>query len=115
MSQKYTATTRGCRLLPSYYEAIRPMPNRIRLQIYDCLMDYAFQRADPEPHLDPVALGVFSALRPTLERSVNHLQAQYENGCKGGRPEGVRPQAADRSTQSSEQSEAGDNPDETQQ
>ena len=114
MSKRYIATTRGCRLLPSYYECIRPLNGKIRLQLYDSVMDFVFQQTEPDPNLEPVALAVFAALRPTLERSVRHFQAQYENGCKGGRPEGAGPQDADRRTRSGEQNEPGDNPEETQ-
>ena len=107
MSKKYIVTTRGFRMLPSYFEAIDPMPSKIRLQLYDSLMRFGFCLVEPSPDMDPVTLAIFAALRPTLERSVHHFQAQYENGCRGGRPEGVRPQ-------SSEQSESGDNTEKAQ-
>lgn len=86
MRKTYIAATRGCRLLPSYYEAIRPLPAKARLQLYDSLMDYVFQRQEPDPDLSPTALAVFNVMRPNLDNSVNHLQKQYENGIKGGRP-----------------------------
>lgn len=78
------ANTNGCRLLPSYYEAIRDLPDEERLMMYDAIMDYGFGNEIPE--LPPLLGGYFGLIKPTLEKSIKFEEKQVENGKKGGRP-----------------------------
>lgn len=72
-------------MLPSYYEALRPLPDDMRLQLYDAIFDYAFRGTEPEG-LSPVLNGYFALLRPNLDSSIKHYAASVGNGKKGGRP-----------------------------
>lgn len=79
------ADGRGFTMLPSYYEALRPLPDDMRLQLYDAIMDYAFQSKEPEG-LSPILAGYFTLLRPNIDNSIRHYSSSVENGRKGGRP-----------------------------
>lgn len=79
------ADGRGFTMLPSYYEALRPLPDDMRLQLYDAIMDYAFQSKEPEG-LPPILAGYFTLLRPNIDNSIKHYSTSVENGRKGGRP-----------------------------
>lgn len=95
----------GFTMLPSYYEALRPLADEDRLKLYDAMMDYAFSGKEPEG-LSPLLNGYFSLLRPNLDSSLRHYAAAAENGKRGGRPrksEGENPEETQRK-----------NPDETQ-
>lgn len=79
------AQTFGFRLLPSYYEAIRDLPDDERLAIYDAIMDFGFGNEVhdlPTPLLD----GYFRLIKPSVEKSIKFEQKQKANGSKGGRP-----------------------------
>ncbi len=72
-------------MLPSYYDAIRPLPDEQRLALYDAIMDYAFGGKEPE-NLSPILKGYFVLLRPNIDSSAKRYAASVENGKKGGRP-----------------------------
>ena len=72
-------------MLPSYYDAIRPLPDEDRLALYDAIMDYAFAGKEPED-LSPILKGYFVLLRPNINSSARRYAASVENGKKGGRP-----------------------------
>ena len=96
-----TAKTAGFRWLPSYYEAVRDLPDRERLAIYDAIADFGFGNEVTE--LPPLLRGMFGLIKPTLEKSVRFERKQRENGQKGGRPSGRKNPA-----------QTQNNPDETQ-
>ncbi len=77
--------TLGYRMLPSYYEAIRTVPDQERLALWDAINEYAFTGELPE-----IASGVVQALfvlmRPNIDNSVQHFLTQSERAKKGGRP-----------------------------
>ena len=75
----------GFVMLPSYYDAIRPLSSEDRLRMYDALMDYAFAGKYPED-LPPLLNGYFVLLKPNIDSSVSKYAASVENGKKGGRP-----------------------------
>lgn len=81
------ANTDGFRWLPSYYEALRNLPNKDRLALYDALLDYGFGN---EPGEIPARLqGYMTLILPTLKASVSFEAKQKENGkygVLGGRP-----------------------------
>lgn len=78
------ANTHGFRVLPSYYEAIRDLPDNDRLALYDAIWDYGF--GNDVADLSPVLKGFFALIMPTLQNSVRFEEKQVENGRKGGRP-----------------------------
>ncbi len=92
----------GFTMLPSYYEALRPLPDEERLQMYDAVLDYAFTGKEPE-NLSPILNGYFILLRPNIDNSVKNYSASVTNGRKGGRP------------RKKTQTEPNENPEETQQ
>lgn len=80
----------GFTMLPSYYEAIRPLSDTDRLAMYDAIMDYVFASKEPEA-LSPILNGYFALLRPNIDSSVKHYSTSVENGKKGGRPSKEKP------------------------
>ena len=72
-------------MLPSYYDAIRPLPDEQRLALYDAIMDYAFGGKEPDD-LPPILKGYFVLLRPNINSSAKRYAASVGNGKKGGRP-----------------------------
>lgn len=72
-------------MLPSYYDAIRPLPDDQRLALYDAIMDYAFGGKEPVD-LSPILNGYFVLLRPNIDSSAKRYSASIGNGKKGGRP-----------------------------
>ena len=83
--KKCKPLTDGFRLLSSYYEAIRPLPDEERLMLYDAVWDFGFLGEEPE-NLPPLVNAVFIGLRENIRNSVRHYEKQTENGRKGGRP-----------------------------
>ncbi len=100
------AKTEGFRWLPSYYEAIRDLPECERLLICDAILDYGFGNEVGE--LPPLLAGYFRLIVPTLDRSVKFETKQKANGKKGGRPKQTEENPDET------QNEFGINPDETQ-
>jgi len=90
-----TAKTEGFRVLPSYYEVMRDLPDTERLKLYDALFDFGF--GNEVSDLPPILNSLFRLIKPTLEKSIKFEAKQKANGKKGGRPSKPR-----------------DNPDETQ-
>lgn len=70
--------------MPSYYDAVRDLPDEERLLIYDAIMDFGFGN-DVGP-LPPLLAGYFKLMIPSIERSIRFEEKQRANGCKGGRP-----------------------------
>ena len=65
----------------SFYEAIKGLPDDIRLALHDAIMEYGLYGIEPEK-LDPVARCVFVLIKPQIDAN----NRKYENGKKGGRP-----------------------------
>ena len=78
------ANTSGFRVLPSYYESIRDLPDTDRLKMYDAIMDYGFGNDPGE--LPPLLNGYFKLIVPSLAKSIRFETKQILNGKKGGRP-----------------------------
>lgn len=66
----------------SFYEALKELPDDIRLKVFDAVCEFAL--GGIEPALVGVEKAIFALIRPQI--SANH--ARYENGCKGGAPKG---------------------------
>ena len=78
------AKTNGFRWLPSYYNALRNLPDEERLKLYDAVSDFGFGNEVGE--LPPLLAGFFGLIKPTLERSIRFEEKQAANGKLGGRP-----------------------------
>ena len=78
------AKTNGFRWLPSYYIAVRDLPDSDRLALYDAIADYGFGNDVNE--LSPMLKAIFSLIQPTLDKSIKFEDKQKTNGVKGGRP-----------------------------
>ena len=75
----------GFVMLESYYEALRPLDDEMRWQMYDCIFDYVFQGKEPSG-LSPILNGYFALIRPNIDASIKRYKASTENGKRGGRP-----------------------------
>ena len=64
----------------SFRECLSHLPDDDRLQCLDAILDYAFERKEPER--GGIIKSIFPLIKPVLDRDWK----QYENGCKGGRP-----------------------------
>ncbi len=64
----------------SFYEAIRELPDNIRLEVFTAITEYALYGKQPE-NLKPFARGMFIVIKPNLDANTK----RYENGTKGGR------------------------------
>lgn len=77
---------RGVVILPSFYEAIRDLPDSDRLTMYDCIVLYGLygETVDLPPHLK----GFFTLIKPFIDSSKKRFEAATQNGKKGGAPLG---------------------------
>lgn len=64
----------------SFDEALKELPDKSRLKIYDAICDYALRGIEQD--LSGVEKAVLSLIKPQLKAN----NQRYENGCKGGRP-----------------------------
>jgi hypothetical protein len=65
----------------SFDEALRELPDKSRLKMYDAIADYAL-RGIIRTDFKGIEKAVYSLIIPQLQANNN----RYENGCKGGRP-----------------------------
>ena len=63
----------------SFFEALRELPDKSRLKIYDAICEYALRGNEIE--LKGIEKAVFSLVKPQLLAN----KKRYENGLKGGR------------------------------
>ena len=72
----------------SFYEQIRDCNDpEARLEMYEILLDYAFNKAEPNfnaGNFNPITKFFWIGAKPVMAKN----WAQYENGCKGGAPMG---------------------------
>lgn len=76
---KYSSMT----FFESYHEAIKRLPDDLRLKLYDAVLDYALNGIEPEFDDDPIAAGYFRLMRPNIDQS----QSKREAGQNGGKAE----------------------------
>ena len=83
----------GVVVLPSYYEAIKDLPDQERLQMYDAIVRYGLYGEISD--LPPVLLSLFTLIKPNIDSSKNRYRARVENGSKppkdGSNPRGRPP------------------------
>lgn len=81
----------------SFYEALKELPDDIRLKVFDAVCEFALSGV--EPALVGVEKAIFALIKPQI--SANH--ARYENGCKGGAPKGNQNARKNNQTETEEQ------------
>lgn len=64
----------------SFYEAIKNLPPKDKIKLYEGLIEYAL--LDKEPNFSGISKGMFELMRPQIDAN----NRRYENGKKGGRP-----------------------------
>ena len=65
----------------SFYEAIRCMNEKVQLQVYTAIAEYALDGIEPT-NLCKEAQGMFLLIRPVIDAN----NSRFKNGKKGGRP-----------------------------
>lgn len=72
-------------VLPSFYEAIAPLPDEMRLAMFDALFCYGCTGRMPDGAAPMVQMGM-ALIRPILDSAEAYRDRQRENGKRGGRP-----------------------------
>lgn len=74
-------------------DAIKDLPNDVRLELYDSIMEYAF--SGKIEGLKPMASIAFNFIKPAIDRDtakyISKSEANRINGHKGGRPKKENP------------------------
>lgn len=74
-------------------DAIKDLPNDVRLELYDSIMEYAF--SGKIEGLKPMASIAFNFIKPAIDRDtakyISKSEANRINGHKGGRPKRENP------------------------
>ena len=86
---------RSFRVLPSYYAAIRDLPDEERLRMYDALFGFGCGGIEPDG-LSPLERAVFLLLRPTVESSVRYFDEQAKRAGlpRGGKRDARLPESS---------------------
>ncbi len=75
-------------------EALKDVPDEIRLEVYDCIIEYAF--SGKIPSLKPMAKMAFNFIKNDIDRASEKYDKTIErnrnNGKKGGRPKKIENQ-----------------------
>lgn len=66
----------------SFFEALKELPDEVRLKMYDMIATYALTGEEME------CTGVEKAVFTLIKPQINANNQRYENGCKGGAPKG---------------------------
>ena len=69
----------------SFYESIRLLPKKYRLQCFDALCNYALN-GEPFEGVPGTVEAILKSFKPQVDAN----NRRYENGCKGGRPKGTQ-------------------------
>ena len=88
----------GFVFMPSYYDAIRPLPDEMRLRLYDAIIDYGVEGVTPE--LEGIEASLFALVKGNLDSGKARYQACVKNGKKGGRPRKIQPEKPNAKTKS---------------
>ena len=68
----------------SFYEAIKELPNKNQLDIYNAIFQKYFYNEDIS--LNGISKGIFNLIIPNVDSANKRYFANVENGKKGGRP-----------------------------
>lgn len=77
---------KGALIFPSFYEAIKDLPDDDRLTMYDALCRYTLE--GKEPQLKGETRRLWVLMQPNIDSSNHRYAATVENGKKGGAPIG---------------------------
>lgn len=78
---------KGVLIQPSFYEAMKGLPDTERLSLYDSICEYSLNGKPPD-NLSPMASSLFILMKPNIDSSNKRYRASVENGKKGGAPKG---------------------------
>ena len=74
----------GVVFLPSFYEAIKDLPDNVRLGVYDAVVSYGLYGEIVE--MEPTVRCLFTLMKPNIDASQRRYRTAKANGSKGGRP-----------------------------
>ena len=74
----------GVVFLPSFYEAIKDLPDNVRLGVYDAVACYGLYGELIE--MEPTVKCLFTLIKPNIDASQRRYRTAKANGSKGGRP-----------------------------
>ena len=74
----------GVVFLPSFYEAIKDLPDNVRLGVYDAVVCYGLYGELIE--MEPTVKCLFTLIKPNIDASQRRYRTAKANGSKGGRP-----------------------------
>ena len=74
----------GVVFLQSFHEAIRDLPDNVRLGVYDAVVCYGLYGELTE--MEPTVKCLFTLIKPNIDASQRRYRTAKENGSKGGRP-----------------------------
>lgn len=94
-----TQQKKGFIFYKSFYEAIKELPNKQQLEIYQAIFEYSFEEKDKK--LEGISKTIFTLIKPQLEanhkkflngcKGAEHGNKGAEHGKKGGRPRNENP------------------------
>ena len=74
----------GVVFLPSFHEAIKDLPDNVRLGVYDAVICYGLYGELIE--MEPTVKCLFTLMKPNIDASQRRYRTAKANGSKGGRP-----------------------------
>lgn len=95
--------TDGVVIMPSFFEALKDLPDLDRLALYDAICRYGLFGEIPED-LSGVQKALFVLMKPNIDSSQRRYAASKENGGKPPKP-GSKPRGRPRKNQTKNQSE----------
>lgn len=69
----------------SFYEAIKDLPNDIKLEVLTAIAEYGLYGVPPKG-LKPFTKSIFALIKPNMDANLT----RFESGKKGGRPKGTK-------------------------
>jgi len=94
-----TQQKKGFIFYKSFHEAIKELPNKQQLELYQAIFEYSFE--EKEKKLEGISKTIFTLIKPQLEanhkkflngcKGAEHGNKGAEHGKKGGRPRNENP------------------------
>lgn len=78
---------KGVLIQPSFYEAMKVLPDLERLALYDSICEYSLNGKEPKG-LSAFANSLFALMKPNIDSANKRYAASVANGQKGGAPKG---------------------------
>lgn len=92
----------------SFYEAIKELPSKNQLEIYNAIFQKYFYNEDIS--LKGISKGIFNLIIPNVDSANKRYFANVENGKKGGRPKSeLKPKENPKETQTEPKHNLNDN------